>query len=352
MTKFLEESNIIIILLVLVVSLIILSKSADLLVENAVKLSKIWRLPEIVIGATIVSLGTTLPELSASVVSSSQGNASFALGNAVGSIITNTSLIVGVSALFGKIPVDRKSSQKLSLLIAAVFLMILPTFAYKMKGDSGIIPQWMGIIFLLLIPVYTFFLIHQEKLNQEKINNINSIHQEKVQDKKKLTNAKDEKKESIRGITLIFVKIVIAALFIAVSSSGLVGSAEVLAEKIGIPDVVIASTLVAFGTSVPELSTCISAAKKNYGGLALGNIMGANILNILLVVGAAAAIAPGGVSIAQEFYNVHFIALGIIVSFFGFFAYNSRYDEISKKEGIMLIGIYGVYLGANFVIGM
>ena len=333
MSNLLENSNIIIILVVLVTSLLILSKAADILVDNAVKLSKIWGLPEIIIGATIVSLGTTLPELSASIASAIKGNGSFALGNAVGSIITNTSLIIGIGALYGKIPVDRKSSQKLSLLILAVFLLILPTIPYKINGNDGRVSQWMGVFFIILIPFYIFFLINQEKKNNNERKNI--------------LEAEEKLKERV---IKIFVKIVLAAIFIALSSSALVSSAEVLAVRIGIPDVVIASTLVAFGTSVPELSTCITAAKRKHGGLALGNIMGANILNILMVVGASAALTSGGITVSQEFYNVHFIALGIIVSFFGYFAYNSKYDEISKKEGILLILIYAVYIGANFFI--
>lgn len=285
MTEFLENSNVVLVLIVLGVSLFILSKSADLLVDNAVKLSKIWGLPELVIGATIVSLGTTLPELSASVVSSVQGNPGFALGNAVGSIITNTSLIIGVGALFGKIPVNRKASQKLSLLIIAVFLLVLPTFAYKMNGKMGLIPRWMGVIFLILIPVYIVFVINQEKSNKDK--SVNIEEEERID-----SNAKT--------VIITLLLLAAAAGMIAVSSSGLVSSAEVLAVRIGIPDVVIASTLVAFGTSVPELSTCITAAKKNYGGLALGNIMGANILNILMVVGASAAIVPNGIAVGQQ----------------------------------------------------
>lgn len=134
---------------------------------------------------------------------------------------------------------------------------------------------------------------------------------------------------------------------IAVSASSLVSSAEVLADSVGIPDVVIASTLVAFGTSVPELSTCIAATKRKHGGLAVGNIMGANILNILLVIGASASLAIGGIGVSSEFYNIHFIALVAVVAVFGFFAYNKKIDEISKREGILLVLIYVVYVGAN-----
>lgn len=334
MSNLLEHSNIIVLLIVLGVSLVILSKAADYLVDNAVKLSKIWGLPEIIIGATIVSLGTTLPELSASVVSALRGNGSFALGNAVGSIITNTSLIIGIGALFGKIPVDRKSSQKLSLLIVAVFLLIAPTIPYKINGDDGRIPQYMGILFLILIPIYIYFLINQDKKYSNRIkDNDTKISVEKTKDK----------------VLIIVIKIFIAAFVIAVSSSALVGSSESLAVRIGIPDIIIASTLVAFGTSVPELSTCISAAKRKHGGLALGNIMGANILNILLVVGASVTLTEGGIVVSQDFYNIHFIALGAVLAIFGYFAYNSKIDQINKREGIILILIYIIYVGSNLL---
>lgn len=328
MWQFIDKSNLIVVLIVLAISLYILSKTADYLVDNAVQLSKIWGLSEIIIGATIVSFGTTLPELSAGVISALTGNGGFALGNAVGSCITNTSLILGIGALFGKIPIDKKSSQKLSMLIAATLLLILPTIPYKIGNQNGRIPQIMGIVFLLLIPAYIYYLIYQDKKTDSIQNREDS----------------DIPKGSVLTIVI---KIFLSAFIITTSASALVASAEVLAGRIGIPDVIISSTLVAFGTSVPELSTCIAAVKSKYGGLALGNILGANILNILLVTGASVALTPSGIIITQEFYMIHFAALVIILSVFGLFAYNKKSHKISKSEGIILILIYAIYISAN-----
>ncbi len=338
MYEILVTLNLFIILIVLVLSLFILSKAADYLVDNAVKLSKIWGLSELIIGATIVSLGTTLPELSASIISALQGNGGFALGNAVGSVITNTSLILGIGALFGKIPVDRKTSKKFSILIAAVLILILPTIPYKIGNENGLIPQWMGFILLLIIPVYVYYLIKQEK-KDDTVENYKNTEKSIESDK-----STEKPKESVFSI---IVKIFLSALFIALSASVLVTSAEILAGRVGIPDVVISSTLVAFGTSVPELSTCIAAAKNKHGGLAIGNIIGANILNILFVVGMSVALTPGGILVTQNFYTIHFLALVVVLSVFGYFAYNKRVDDISKKEGIILILIYLIYLIAN-----
>ena len=162
MYSILIDSSIIVIFIIFCISLFLLSKAADYLVDNAVKLSQIWGLPEIIIGATIVSLGTTLPELSASISSALKGNDSFALGNAVGSIITNTSLILGIGALFGKIPVGEKSSQKFNLLVTTVFLLIFTTLPYKVQNENNHIPQWFGFIYLMLVMVYIVYLIIQE----------------------------------------------------------------------------------------------------------------------------------------------------------------------------------------------
>jgi cation:H+ antiporter len=328
MYPILESLNSFIVLSVLVLSLIILSKAADSLVDNAAKLSKILGLSQLIIGATIVSLGTTLPELSASVIAVLRGSSGFALGNAIGSAITNTSIVLGITALFGNIPTDKKTAHKLSMLIAAIAILILTTMPYKLGNDNGLIPQWLGFVFVLLIPLYIYYLIRYEKDN-------NFIEEEK--------NAEKSKGKIVAIIAIIF----IAGLIIALSASALVASAEVLAERMGIPNVVIASTLVAFGTSVPELGTCIAAIRNKHGGLAIGNILGASILNVSVVIGASAALTPGGISVPQAFYVTHFLALAVVLSVFGYFAYNTRINEINKREGIILILIYAAYLGAN-----
>lgn len=330
MYQVLVQANLSLILLVLAVSLIILSKSADLLVNHAVSLSKLLGLSELIIGATIVSLGTTLPELSASVVSALQGNGGFALGNAVGSIIANTSLILGIGALFGSIPVDKKTSQKITILLIGSVLLVLPAVFYQIGRENGRIPQWMGFIFLLLLVAYMYFLVRQEHSKNS------SEHTKQV--------------KNVKSIFILILKIFLSALLIAGSASVLVSSAEILAERIGIPDVVISATLVAFGTSVPELSTCITAAKSRHGGLAIGNIIGADILNILFVVGVSAALTKGGIVVTQSFYRIHFIGLAAVLTVFGFFAYNTKIDEINKKEGILLILLYSIYLAANLII--
>lgn len=277
--------HIILILIILVVSLFILSKSADLLVDNAVKLSKIWGLSEVVIGATIVSLGTTLPELAASVISAVQGNGEFSVGNAIGSCITNTSLILGVALLFGIIPVRKRQTQKLTIFIIAALLLTIPLVISYFVLGSFKIPQWLGIVMLVILPFYMAFLVIQEKKNP--------VTKEELEDEEK----EIEEEKPKQKIIVLLLLLLVAALLIAVSASFLVDSAEVIALRIGIPDAIIASTLVAFGTSVPELSTAIAATKSKHGGLALGNVLGANVLNILFVIGVSSVLTVGGIAL-------------------------------------------------------
>jgi cation:H+ antiporter len=331
MAQLLENSNILIVIAALLVSLFVLSKAADYMVDNAVALSKRLGVSDIIIGATLVSLGTTLPEFSSSVIASVQGVEGFAFGNAVGSCITNTSLILGIGALFGKIPVDKKSSKKVTIFVGVALLLILPTIPYRITLGEGLVPQWMGLILLLMIPVYVFILIKQEKSGKDTA-----------------AAAPEATLENPEGkVVTLIVKVLLAAFVITGSASVLVDSATILAVRMKIPEIVISSTLVAFGTSVPELSTVIAASRKGNGGLALGNVFGANILNVLMVLGASVILTPGGMPILREYYLVQFVALGVILCVFGLFAYNKKFHEISKREGVLLIGVYALYLGAN-----
>ncbi len=333
MVAFFTDKHVVIVLLTLAASLFVLSKSASLLVDKAVLLSEKWGLSAVVIGATVVSLGTTLPELSVSIIAAFRGNVSFALGNAVGSVITNSTLILGMAALFGYIAVGRREGQKLKLLIGVALLMMAMPVVALAVGGTAMIPRFGGIVLVGLVPVYMVFLVMQEKKNP-------------------LPEEGDLQVPSLRTSAAVLVGlIVLAALAVALSAAVLVATAEVLARRVGIPDAVIASTLVAFGTSVPELSTAIAAARGGHGALALGNVLGANILNILLVVGLAVSLSPEVAVVSEEALKVHFPALAAVLFVLGVFAYNQRIHRLSKKEGMLLVGVYILFLFVNFFLG-
>lgn len=334
----LTEQSFLVLLMLLIVALGFLAKGADVLVDNAVILSRKWGISEMVIGATIVSLGTTLPELSASVIAAVEGSGGFAVGNAIGSILTNTSLILGIGALFGSIPVTRVHSGKLSFLIIILSVFFLSTLWPLWQDGEGRALRFVGPLLLMLLIPYVFFMIRsarQEQLEQMEVHDI----QENI--------TSPTPPAHMPAVSVLLFKMVLAVVVITVSAKVLVDSAELIALRLGVSEVIIASTLVAFGTSVPEVSTAVTAARSGHGGLAIGNVIGANILNVLLVLGASVTLSPGGIILPQDFYVIHMPMLALILAVYSFFAYNTKINQLKRKEGMLLIGLYLVYIVVN-----
>lgn len=320
---------ILILLIIIGISLYVLSKGADILVNEAVNLSLSWGIPQMIVGATIVSLGTTLPETTVSVAAALKGNPDLALGNAIGSIITNTSLIIGASALIGSISIDRtliKTHGRVQLMAAILLSIVsLPFFS---KGSNGVISQGMGFIFIAFLLVYVIGIIKNSKDSDAVVTS-------------------DFTGES-SPMFMQLIKLILGIILIVGSSKILIPSVEITALSIGIPQSVIAATLVAFGTSLPELVTAITAVRKGHGDLAIGNVIGANILNVLLVVGASAAVTKTGLMVPINFYKLQIPAMLIALITFHIFS-NRKNNMISKPEGIVLTGIYVIYLVLNYI---
>jgi cation:H+ antiporter len=329
MALLLEQMNGYMLVAVLVLCIWVLSKATDILVDEAVSLSLEWGMSQLVIGATIVSLGTSLPELAVSISSSLKGNGILALGNVIGSTFVNTSFILGIGALYGCIPVNRKTAHKHTVLSGLSLLLILSSLPIFHADGQGKIPQWIGIFFLILTPVYFYWTVREGNLSDQEA-------------------VIEEDKEKGLPILVKLIKLLISAGFVITSASVLVSTVEIGAARIGIPDSVIASTVVAFGTGLPEISTTIVSVKKGYGALAMGNIMGSNLLNTLFVLGVALGLTPGGIIVSPDFYQIHFPALAILLSVLGYFSYNNKRDVISRKEGRILILFYLVYLVWNY----
>ena len=316
-------------IIIIGVCLYALIKGASLLVDQAVMISKSFNIPQVIIGATIVSLGTTLPEASVSVYASLNGNPGLALGNAVGSIITDTGLIVGIIALISELPISdfiiNKEGNVQFIVGIGLVLLTLPT---KFLLGTGILYQWMGIGLLLILCLYIYMSIQWSKDEHEKI----------VEDYSENTSLINKS-----------IKIIIGLFLVIMASKILIPSVENVAIKIGIPESIIAATLIAFGTSLPELVTAVTATKKGHPSLALGNIIGADILNVLYVVGGAAAMSKEGLKVPDGFYTLQFPFLIIILVLFRYFSKNKG-QSIVLYEGAILLSVYIVYLMLNFII--
>lgn len=330
--NYLNTFPTIVLVLIIAVMLYILSKGADLLVDEAVGLSVRWGIPKMIIGATIVSLGTTLPEVAVSVFAALNGNPDLALGNAIGSIIADTGLIIGIAAIIGKLPVDKMTINrqgKVQILAGILLSIVCMPFFLKDGKRIGIIPQWMGWIFLVLLVLYIYISLKWAKGSK----------------------AEDEAaaSETQKSVVLQIIKMFLGIVLVIGSSKILIPSVEITAIRIGIPQSIIAATLIAFGTSLPELITAITSVRKGHGELAVGNIVGADILNVLFVVGSSASVTRGGLLVPQNFYKIQIPAMLMILICFRCFCKNKGGDVISKREGLCLTCIYAVYVLLSYV---
>lgn len=317
--------GLVILFLIIAVSLAILGKGADLLVDEAVTLSYKWGVPKMLIGATIVSLGTTLPEVTVSVVSALQGSPDLALGNAVGSIICDTGLILGLAALINPLPFNKEVVKRQSWLqFFAGLLLVLTAFVFG-KGFSsfsngGNIPQFMGWIFLVILVFYIFNTIRLAK-------------------KGKVEEGGENLEVDESSTSMVFVKLFIGIVLVILSSKVLIPTVQETAIRLYIPETIIAATLVAFGTSLPELITAITATRKGHGDLAIGNILGADILNVLFVVGAAASVTRGGLFVDVNFFKLLFPAM-MFVLIVCKLAIEFSKEKLNRVVGSILLAAY------------
>lgn len=314
--------GILILIAIVAASLYLLGKGADILVDEAVVLSTRWGIPKMVIGATIVSLGTTVPEVTVSVMSALKGSAGMAMGNAIGSVICDTGLILGVSALIKPLPFNKKDINFQGWIqLAAGVLIVIVSFVFgggtKAFSEGGRVPQFMGFVFLALLVVYTVALIKGAKGTSEE----------------------EGGEDTGESMLIIVLKLILGVLLVIISSKVLIPAVQELALRFNIPQTVIAATLVAFGTSLPELITGITAAKKGHGDLAIGNVIGADILNVLFVIGASAAVTPGGLTVDPRFFYLLFPAMLFVLAVFRGSAILSK-NSLKRPVGAVLLAAY------------
>ena len=319
--------------LIIAVMLFILGKGADLLVDQAVKLSLYWGVPEIIIGATIISIGTTLPEASVSVLAAVSGQSGLSLGNGIGSVIANTGLILGITVILGKIPIDRKLVNRQGfIMVAANLAIVMVSLPFLTRTAGGTVSRFSGFVFVALLFIYIYTSIKWSRKGYQSVA---------------VNSDLSEKPDHLSILPTLF-KMAGGIAAIIVSSKILISSVEITAVRIGIPQSVIASTLIAFGTSLPELILALQAIRKGHGELALGNIVGANILNILFVIGVSAAVTSGGLSVPAGYYSLQYPALLIMMSVFTVFT-RRHHQNIHKAAGYLLFGLYILYLLLNYL---
>lgn len=312
--------------LLIALTLYIIGKGADMVVEEAVTLSVRWGVPRVLIGATIVSLGTTMPEAAVSVLAAFQGSPDLALGNAVGSIICDTGLILGLATLIAPLPLDRAIVNRQGWIqLGAGLLLVASCLPFGALGTTfiagGRLPQIMGVVFLLLLAVYLW----------------QSISWARGGSNTSETEALEQDQAS--NTSLILLKLLGGIVLIVGSSWVLIPAVREAALRLHIPPSIIAATLVAFGTSLPELVTSVTAARKGYGELAVGNIIGADILNVLFVAGASAAVTAEGLIASGQFFRFLFPAMLFVLIVFRVGIFTSG-TTLKRPFGVVLLGAY------------
>ena len=316
--------------IIIVVTLYTLGKGADWLVEEAVILSVRWGVPKVLIGATIVSLGTTTPEAAVSVLAAIKGNPDFALGNAVGSIICDTGLILGTAALIAPLPLNRRIVNRQGWLqLGAGVLLVVSCLFVGTEGRH--LPQFMGFAFLVLLIAYLWQSIRWSR----------DVDQDAVTEEV-------ESAEGNANAIFVVLKLVFAIAVVVASSWILIPAAKETAIRLHVPQSIIAASIVALGTSLPEFVTAVTAARRGHGELAVGNVIGADILNVLFVAGVSSAVTRGGLVAAPHFFFILFPTMLFILIVFRIGIFTSG-DTLKRPFGVVLIAAYVAVMVVSYV---
>ena len=319
-------------LLLFAAGVILLIKGGDWFVDSAVGIAKRFRVPEIIIGATVVSIGTTLPEVMVSVTAAINNNGAIAYGNAIGSIICNTALIAALTIAIRPAPVDKKTITTPVLFFfgsAAIYVVAAYIF--------GRFDRWLGIVMLLVFGAYMAMTIYKGFKNP--------VQQET-----------EEEDAPSGSLVKDLVVLVISAALIAVGADMLEGSSVSLATMAGIPTEVVGVTVVALCTSLPELVTAVTALLKGHGALSLGNIIGANIFNLVLVSGAAVTISPFAIPEGSKLFGYNtsqLIEIPLMVGVMALMTLPALFKgKLRRWQGVVLLGIYAAFVTLQVLIAL
>ena len=315
--------------LLFAVGLVLLIKGGDWFVDGATDIAAHFHVPDLIIGATVVSLGTTLPEVMVSATSAVSGHGEIAYGNAIGSIICNTALIAAITVSVHPGPVDPKS------LKVPVFFFFAAAALYSINAYlTGYFGYAIGICLLILLALYLYCTIRQGLKNPAAP-----------------AEETEAPKES-RALWVSIAMLIGGAAVIAVGANLLVDNGTLIAQALGVPESVIALTFVALGTSLPELVTAITSLIKGHGSLSLGNVIGANILNLVLVSGVASVLRPFSIPQEKMLFGVNaslVLDMPLMLFVMAFLTIPAlATKKLHRYQGIVLLCIYAAFCVIQF----
>lgn len=308
--------------ILLIIGFVLLIKGADIFVDGASSIAKKIGIPSVIVGLTIVSLGTSAPELAVSLISAINGSNEIAIGNVLGSNLFNTLMVLGVTSIVLPLMIQKEKIKIDFLVNIAVTILLFLTFDSILGKDRNLISRFDGIILVIVCIAYITYLVFKSiktnvELPSEEDKNIN-----------------------------IFIKIlliILGACAIILGGDFVVDSATNIAYRFGMSEKLVGLTIVAMGTSLPELVTSIVAALKGENDIALGNVLGSNIFNILLIIGFSSTISP--ITVAANLM-IDFLYL-LAITFFLFaliFIGKGKEKKLTRFEGLILVTLYIGYM--------
>jgi cation:H+ antiporter len=307
-------------IILLILGFVILIKGSDLFVDGASGIATNIKVPKMLIALTIVAFGTSAPELAVGIKSIASGNGDIVLGNVIGSNILNIFLIIGISAMFHSLTVKNNTVKKelpITMLITTLFAVLMSDKIFD-KTIQNAFSRGDGIILLLFFSIFIYYLISISK-------------------KKDIKEEKEIKMSML--ISIIFTTLGLVGIIFG--SNFVVDSASFIAKTLGVTERLISLTIIALGTSLPELVTSITATRKGEYDIAIGNVVGSNIFNIGIVIGIPTSIIGGIGIINFSYIDITVMIIASVLLFM--FSYNDY--KISKKEGILFLIIFAIYYG-------
>ncbi|MCI9259452.1 MAG: calcium/sodium antiporter [Romboutsia sp.] len=321
--------------ILLLIGFVLLVKGADYFVDGSSNIAKKLRIPSLIIGLTIVAFGTSAPEAAVSITASINGQNGMAIGNVIGSNIFNLLMVIGASGIIKPLLVEKSilSREFPFTLLISIILIILSSDILFFNSSINTINRIDGIILLILFIVFLYYLINSAMKNRKE-----SLCDTETSADLDMSNIKSIEKSNTMIKSILISVIGIAAIIFG--GNLVVDSASNIASSFGVNDQLIGLTVVSIGTSLPEFVTSIIAATKGESDLALGNVLGSNIFNILFVIGASALISPMTVDPKLIINGAIMILSTILVYFYAY-----RKNDISKFESITLSLLYFGYMG-------
>ena len=299
-------------LILLIVGFILLIKGSDFFVDGSSNIASILKIPTLIVGLTIVAFGTSAPEAAVSITSSLSGNNALAVSNVIGSNLFNMMLIIGLCALLRELKIGRDVLNK-----DLPFLVVITAILFGFIIIEWSISRVEGIILFLLIIGYVSYLVYSAKKTKEA----------QIVEKPKM------------GLLRSIIYIIGGMAGIIIGADFVVDSASYIAMAFGMSETLVGLTIVAIGTSLPELVTSLTALKKEENQLIIGNVIGSNIFNILFVLGASSIISP--ITINPNMLIDVALMLGVTILFFIF---GKTQDKFDKKEGAILVALFVIYM--------